>query len=58
MTILSASPAVEPDVTQAAKLRAAAAHLEAAADGRVSVDLGVYSAMVLCGDVLQHEAER
>lgn len=48
----------EPDITQAAKLRAAAAHLEAAAAGTVSIDLGIWSAMVLCGAVLQHEAQR
>jgi hypothetical protein len=57
-TQLSQDPTTEPDRTQADKLRAAARHLEQAADGTVSLDLGVWCAMVLCGAVLVHEAQR
>lgn len=57
-TQLSEDRTIEPDATQAAKLRAAAAHLEHAAAGDISLDLGIHCAMVLCGAVLQHEAQR
>lgn len=57
-TQLSQDPTIEPDVTQAAKLRAAARHLEHAADGMCDLDLGVWCAMVLCGAVLVHEGQR
>lgn len=57
-TQLSTDPTVEPDVTQAAKLRAAARHLEQAAAGEIALDLGIYAAMILCGAVLVHEGQR
>ena len=54
-TQLSQDPRTEPDATQVAKLRAAAQHLTAAAEGRWSVEEGIYAAMILCGAVLKHE---